>query len=168
MRERIEDLPSLAQRILDELEQELQLPKKASISPEDMTRLCAYRWPGNIRELRNVLERALIVSPGPQLTFDSFQPDPGVGTCAAMLEQILDFPVSSATLVRSCRSGVQTKSAPGSFSRCPRQQTTGLQASGDNSLCAETPVGKPEAERAKMTRASRGPSAKMTQIATCL
>lgn len=75
MRERIEDLPTLAQLIIAELEQELQLPEKAFISTEDMTTLCAYRWPGNIRELRNVLERPLIVSPGPQLEFDFFQTD---------------------------------------------------------------------------------------------
>lgn len=80
LRERIEDLPILTQGIIGELDQELQLHKKAFVSSEDMAKLCAYRWPGNVRELRNVLERALIVSPGPQLEFDFFQTDAGAVT----------------------------------------------------------------------------------------
>lgn len=80
LRERIDDLPVLAQIIIAELDQELQLHKKAFISGRDMATLCAYRWPGNIRELRNVLERALIVSPGPQLEFEFFQSDAPVPT----------------------------------------------------------------------------------------
>ncbi len=73
LRERTEDLPMLARVIIDKLEQELQLPKGAFIADEDMPMLRAYGWPGNIRELRNVLERALIVSPGPRLRFDFVQ-----------------------------------------------------------------------------------------------
>ena len=33
-----------------------------------MAALCQYGWPGNIRELRNVIERAMIMSAGPRLT----------------------------------------------------------------------------------------------------
>ena len=35
-----------------------------------MNRLVAYDWPGNIRELRNVLERAVIISPGARSSLD--------------------------------------------------------------------------------------------------
>jgi formate hydrogenlyase transcriptional activator len=40
------------------------------ISEEAMRRLTSYAWPGNIRELQNVIERAVILSPGPTLTLD--------------------------------------------------------------------------------------------------
>ena len=38
-----------------------------TIPPESMTALQRYAWPGNIRELRNVVERAMIVATGPRL-----------------------------------------------------------------------------------------------------
>ena len=38
-----------------------------SIAPETMRALCEYDWPGNIRELQNLIERAVILSPGPVL-----------------------------------------------------------------------------------------------------
>jgi formate hydrogenlyase transcriptional activator len=41
-----------------------------------MDRLIAYSWPGNVRELGNVIERAIILSPGPELREDSIQLGP--------------------------------------------------------------------------------------------
>ena len=38
-----------------------------TVSPATMDRLAGYAWPGNIRELQNVIERAVILSPGPAL-----------------------------------------------------------------------------------------------------
>ncbi|HYC90817.1 MAG TPA: sigma-54 dependent transcriptional regulator [Thermoanaerobaculia bacterium] len=59
LRERMEDLPVLVQEILRPLVKEMgrSLPK---VSPTALKKLESYAWPGNIRELRNVLERALI------------------------------------------------------------------------------------------------------------
>lgn len=37
------------------------------VSPETMEALCRYSWPGNVRELEHVIERAVILSPGPEL-----------------------------------------------------------------------------------------------------
>jgi DNA-binding NtrC family response regulator len=41
-----------------------------TISPQTMARLGAYDWPGNIRELQNVIERAVVLAPGPVLELD--------------------------------------------------------------------------------------------------
>jgi DNA-binding NtrC family response regulator len=59
LRERMEDLPVLVQEILRPLAKEMarSLPK---VSATAIKKLESYAWPGNIRELRNVLERALI------------------------------------------------------------------------------------------------------------
>ncbi|HEX3581838.1 MAG TPA: sigma-54 dependent transcriptional regulator [Thermoanaerobaculia bacterium] len=63
LRERRDDIPILAQNILGGLARDLgQPPVRISAAAERI--LCRYDWPGNIRELRNVLERALLRSHG--------------------------------------------------------------------------------------------------------
>ncbi len=41
-----------------------------SIAPDSLERLRAYPWPGHVRELENVIERAVILSPGPALEIE--------------------------------------------------------------------------------------------------
>ncbi len=64
LRERQGDLPKLARTLLDTLSRELGDASCPSISPEAVAALEAYGWPGNIRELRNALERAAISCQG--------------------------------------------------------------------------------------------------------
>jgi len=60
LRERSEDLPALVAPLLERLGRELG--RTTEISSAALRALQAYSWPGNIRELRNVLERALLAS----------------------------------------------------------------------------------------------------------
>jgi PAS domain S-box-containing protein len=62
LRERIEDLPQLCADISAGLAKKLGLNESPFIDPKAMKILQGYDWPGNIRELKNVLERALILS----------------------------------------------------------------------------------------------------------
>jgi DNA-binding NtrC family response regulator len=59
LRERRDDIPLLARSILEGLARDLG-QRSVSISAAAERILCRYDWPGNIRELRNVLERALL------------------------------------------------------------------------------------------------------------
>ena len=69
LRERPEDIPSLVWSFVNEFEK--QMAKKVdSIPKKTMDLLQGYSWPGNIRELRNVIEQALILTAGGRLTFD--------------------------------------------------------------------------------------------------
>jgi DNA-binding NtrC family response regulator len=61
LRDRFEDIPLIARRLLDDLSQELRAGQ-IDLEPDAVEALQAYRWPGNIRELRNVLERAVLLS----------------------------------------------------------------------------------------------------------
>jgi len=79
LRERISDLPALVQHFLEKKTQELGLADIPPLRPGTMERLMDYRWPGNVRELENAVERALIVSRGRPLTFESVGPLPGPG-----------------------------------------------------------------------------------------
>jgi formate hydrogenlyase transcriptional activator len=67
LRERVEDIPLLVWRFVDEFSKAFG-KRIEVISREDMAVLQAYAWPGNIRELRNVVERAMIVSTGAKLS----------------------------------------------------------------------------------------------------
>jgi formate hydrogenlyase transcriptional activator len=66
LRERTVDIPQLVRHFVDHFARRMRRPIDR-IPPESMEALTRYRWPGNIRELQNVIERAVILSPGPEL-----------------------------------------------------------------------------------------------------
>jgi nitrogen regulation protein NR(I) len=59
LRERREDIPLLAEHFLAKFNERLK-KQVASISPEAIDRLVSYNWPGNIRELENLMERTVL------------------------------------------------------------------------------------------------------------
>jgi formate hydrogenlyase transcriptional activator len=67
LRERVEDIPLLAWSFVEELASTLN-KRIDTIPHENMLALQRYSWPGNIRELRNAVERAMIVTNGPRLS----------------------------------------------------------------------------------------------------
>jgi DNA-binding NtrC family response regulator len=69
LRERREDIPLLAEYFVALLVKELKCPKPR-LTEAGVSRLQNYDWPGNIRELRNVIESAIIVARGNALEFD--------------------------------------------------------------------------------------------------
>src|ERR1700678_3991593 len=66
LRERPEDIPLLVQHFVQQAARRL-CKTIDTIPSETVDALIRYRWPGNIRELENVIERAVILSPGPVL-----------------------------------------------------------------------------------------------------
>ena len=66
LRERQEDIPAIAQSLLSRICSDMARPP-AQLSAKAVERLRSYYWPGNIRELRNVLERALLFTDRPVL-----------------------------------------------------------------------------------------------------
>ncbi len=66
LRERPEDIPLLVRHVVAQYARRMQRTID-TIPAATLDALCRYPWPGNIRELQNCLERAVIVSPGPVL-----------------------------------------------------------------------------------------------------
>jgi transcriptional regulator with PAS, ATPase and Fis domain len=64
LRERKEDIPAIVSETLASLAKSMGLQQVPVIDPGARQALMDYHWPGNIRELRNVLERAIILSEG--------------------------------------------------------------------------------------------------------
>jgi transcriptional regulator with GAF, ATPase, and Fis domain len=67
LRDRADDIPSLVWLFVDEFSRTFG-KRIESIPRKDMEALQRHAWPGNIRELRNVVERAMIIATGPRLT----------------------------------------------------------------------------------------------------
>jgi two-component system nitrogen regulation response regulator NtrX len=65
LRERKEDIPPLVEHFLDLFTAEVAGVERKTLSPEALDRLVAHDWPGNIRELKNLIERLVIMTPGP-------------------------------------------------------------------------------------------------------
>ena len=72
LRERAEDIPILAEYWASRYSRKVGKPVRA-IDAAAMAALCAYPWPGNIRELQNVVERAVILARGNVLGLSDFE-----------------------------------------------------------------------------------------------
>ena len=79
LKERIEDIPLLARHFIDLSVRELRCAKPR-LTRASIAQLQGYDWPGNIRELRNVIQRAVILARGGPLHFDL----PVTGPAAAL------------------------------------------------------------------------------------
>jgi two-component system, NtrC family, response regulator len=71
LRKRREDIPGLCELFCREVSRELKVPMRR-ISTRALEKLQRYDFPGNIRELRNLIERALILSVAPEIGPDDF------------------------------------------------------------------------------------------------
>ena len=70
LRERIEDIPVLAQELISLIATEMNLLATPRLHRESLKKLTLYEWPGNVRELRNVLEKGLILWQRGRLSLD--------------------------------------------------------------------------------------------------
>ena len=70
LRQRLDDLPALVDHFVQKFSQ--QLGKRITgVDETAMAELRRYHWPGNIRELENTIERAVVLTTGPRLTPDT-------------------------------------------------------------------------------------------------
>lgn len=74
LRERPQDVPELIDALFKRAKQRHGLPD-ARLSPSVLQRLTAYRWPGNVRQLENVLERLLVLSASDLITEEDLPED---------------------------------------------------------------------------------------------
>lgn len=132
LRGRIEDLPVLVEAFLKQVALDLKVPPKP-IRPDALNKLSRYPFPGNVRELRNLLERAYILSrdeafgaadfpvetgEGAGSAASSGSPEPSLGGWIASLPTVSELrvvidEVERAILERALRDadGVQAEAA---------------------------------------------------------
>jgi len=100
LRQRAADIPLLVNYYVDSYNQEFR-KRIRRVSPAAMERLKAYAWPGNIRELRNAVERAMLLAEGDELTTEDF---PVTHGGAASLSEAVELPAGGVDLEQLERS----------------------------------------------------------------
>jgi formate hydrogenlyase transcriptional activator len=119
LRERAGDVPLLASFFLQRFAKKFGKPVKQV--PEDtLRRLAGYAWPGNIRELQNVIERAILLSPGDTLRL---APDfaPAAGPTPAAPQPAGQPPASPASATPSSDSVAKAGAVNGSLEEVERR-----------------------------------------------
>ena len=91
LRDRLDDLPALSEAILEELRSQHELNSEA------LALLGQHAWPGNIRELRNVLERAALLSDDLRLTVADIRAAIGTFTPVERVAPLTSEPVEHVT-----------------------------------------------------------------------
>jgi DNA-binding NtrC family response regulator len=91
LRERREDIALLAKSLLERV-----APRKLALSREALARLAAHDFPGNVRELRNVLERAALLTDGSSIEAAQVEQAMAVGRRAAVRPQSPALPDAQA------------------------------------------------------------------------
>ncbi|OWY37136.1 sigma-54-dependent Fis family transcriptional regulator [Xenophilus sp. AP218F] len=91
LRERLEDLPQLINHYLAHYTRKYQKPAP-QLTPAIRAALASYHWPGNIRELKHLLERAVLLGQGDALDLELLGiPSPSAPLCAPSSSPQLDF-----------------------------------------------------------------------------
>jgi formate hydrogenlyase transcriptional activator len=103
LRERATDIPLLASFFLQRFAKKFGKPVK-KVSNDTMHRLAAYAWPGNIRELQNVIERAILLSPGDTLMLAPDFGPASTNQVAAEVTRLNSRPVPSASIAENDQS----------------------------------------------------------------
>ena len=99
LRERREDIPLLVDHFLRKFSAE-HGRQVAGVDPEAMQALIAYHFLGNVRELENLIERAVILTSGDRLTIDAFPTLGGLSAAAPSLTSAPLVPESGLDLER--------------------------------------------------------------------
>jgi two-component system response regulator AtoC len=100
LRSRADDIPALVHYFVDAYNTEFR-KRVRGVSDEAMRLLKSYGWPGNIRELRNALERAMLLAEGEQLTAAHF---PVATSAGARLTEAVELPPTGIDLEQLERS----------------------------------------------------------------
>ncbi|RJQ50941.1 MAG: sigma-54-dependent Fis family transcriptional regulator [Nitrospiraceae bacterium] len=95
LRERREDIPVLAEHFISKFSAELNKPHR-KVSREAMDILSGYSWKGNVRELENVIERAMILCEGDAITPEHLRLNPPAAPEAMLMNIPLDGALEDA------------------------------------------------------------------------
>ena len=112
LKDHAEDIPQLVGRFMKEFAAKNGVAA-AGISADAMKALCAYSWPGNVRQLRNVVEKMGVLASGPELTTADLPPEITAPAAA---------PAAAPSLAAAPAAAPSPAAAPHSLADTERQQ----------------------------------------------
>ncbi len=124
LRERREDIPLLAEHFIAKFNERLR-KQIEGITPDAIERLVAHPWPGNIRELENLMERTVLFCEGPQIRASDLPPEishlapvalshlapltPATPAAAAQVDEPRGVPAAAALAASSLKEAVRAQ-----------------------------------------------------------
>ena len=105
--DRREDIPALVEHFVARYAAERRVPTP-EVAPEAMAALQAYDWPGNVRQLRNIVERTIILAPGDRIAVIDIDLLPA---------EVLHDPDTAASTMGGAAMGAPLREARESFER---------------------------------------------------
>ena len=97
LRERREDIPLLIHYFLKQAAEKYH-KEIEQITPEAQQVLMSYGWPGNVRQLKNVVERMVVLSPGPKIGVETLPPEirPARGEAVSGMNNLVGISIEQA------------------------------------------------------------------------
>ncbi|MFN3325858.1 MAG: sigma-54 dependent transcriptional regulator [Bryobacteraceae bacterium] len=90
LRERLRDVPLLVEHFLRKICSQEEIPLRR-LAPETMDRLCSYSWPGNVRQLENAVEMAVVLSGDRETLYPADFPLPSIAPSKPLLATATPF-----------------------------------------------------------------------------
>lgn len=121
LRERAEDIAELLEHFLDLAVRMHGYDASTTLGPDAMQTLCAFGWPGNVRQLQNMIERLVVLKGGGEITLEDLPPELTHAAPACVIPSAVPTVVANATIPLAVRP-VETTAAiiPGSFGELPK------------------------------------------------
>ena len=110
LRERREDIPALIEHFITRFNIE-EGKRIVGCSPETLTMLCNYEWPGNVRQLENTIYRALVLADSPMLQPHDFPAISGIAAPLEMPSSTLHHEMEDGEAMASSQQSSQSPAA---------------------------------------------------------
>jgi DNA-binding NtrC family response regulator len=128
LRNRREDILPLAQHFIAKYAEENGRDLSENISPDVLSLLEAYNYPGNVRELENIIERAVVIAPGDEITVECLRPEVQDPTSAAKMMAATEGAAGEIDLARGTNFYDEVKKFEIDLIRRALEQTGGHQS----------------------------------------